>query len=150
MGAPQADGPVGVPSVADTTGSSDVADSDMPDSDTPDSDGVVEVGAADAADADGVAILVVRSGGIAGMTRRWSVQPAEGETAHWIVLVERCPWDETPPVGTGADRFVWRIEVRIHRERHEQVIPEEHLSGPWHDLVDAVRTADAGSAPERH
>ncbi|MFD6698595.1 MULTISPECIES: protealysin inhibitor emfourin [unclassified Microbacterium] len=98
-----------------------------------------------AAGDDGVAIRVARSGGIAGMTRRWSVQPSGGETEHWMLLVERCPWDEKPPAGTGADRFVWRIEVRIRRERHEQVIPEEHLQGPWRALVDAVQEADAGT-----
>ncbi|MBS1895833.1 MAG: hypothetical protein JSS88_00360 [Actinobacteria bacterium] len=96
---------------------------------------------------DGVAIRVARSGGIAGMTRRWSVQPA-GDAEHWMLLVDRCPWDEKPPPGTGADRFVWRIEARIRRERHEQVIPEEHLSGPWRDLVEAVRAADGGTAPQ--
>jgi hypothetical protein len=101
----------------------------------------------DAAGDDGVAIRVARSGGIAGMSRRWSVQPSGGEAEHWMVLVERCPWDEKPPPGTGADRFVWRIEVRIRRRRHEQVIPEEHLSGPWRDLVDAVREADSGAKP---
>ena len=94
---------------------------------------------------DGVAIRVARSGGIAGMTRRWSVQPSGGDAAHWIVLVEQCPWDETVPRGTGADRYSWRIEVRIRQERHEQVIPEEHLLGPWRALVDAVQEADAGT-----
>ena len=94
---------------------------------------------------DGVAIRVARSGGIAGMTRRWSVQPSGGDAAHWIVLVEQCPWDEKVPRGTGADRYSWRIEVRIRRERHEQVIPEEHLLGPWRALVDAVQEADAGT-----
>jgi len=99
----------------------------------------------DAAGDDGVAIRVARSGGIAGMTRRWSVQPSGSEREHWMLLVERCPWDEKPPAGTGADRFLWRIEVRVRQERHEQVIPEEHLQGPWRALVDAVREADAGA-----
>ena len=103
----------------------------------------------DAAAADGVAILVARSGGIAGMTRRWSVQPSGEDAGHWVGLVERCPWDEETPPGTGADRFVWRIEVRIRQEHHEQVIPEERLSGPWRDLVEAVREADAESKPGR-
>lgn len=117
MGDPQPDQPVGVPSDSDAAGD------------------------------DGVAIRVARSGGIAGMTRRWSVQPAGEEARHWMGLVDRCPWDEKPPPGTGADRFVWRIEVRIRRVRHEQVIPEEHLQGPWRDLVEAVREADGGTGP---
>ncbi|MDQ4215044.1 protealysin inhibitor emfourin [Microbacterium sp. ASV81] len=91
----------------------------------------------------GVLILVVRSGGIAGIPRRWSVQPPSGEAASWVALLERCPWDDEIGPGTGGDRFVWRIEARIHEERHEQVIPEEHLLGPWRELVDAVRNASS-------
>ena len=96
------------------------------------------------AEDDGVAILVVRSGGIAGMSRRWSVRPVGTDAAHWMTLVERCPWDDDPTPGSGADRFVWHIDVRVRRVQREQVIPEEHLSGPWRDLVDAVRAADSG------
>ena len=117
MPEPQADDPVGVP--ADSASAGD----------------------------DGVAILVARSGGIAGMTRRWSVTPSGGEAEHWMILVERCPWGEQPAAGAGADRFIWRIEARIRRVHHQQVIPEDHLAGPWRDLVDAVRAADA--APGR-
>ncbi|MBS1907527.1 MAG: hypothetical protein JST33_13370 [Actinobacteria bacterium] len=105
----------------------------------------MDAAAADSADdPEGVAILVARSGGIAGMTRRWSVQPAGGETGHWMMLVERCPWGEAPPAGSGADRFIWRIEARVHRVRRRQVIPEGYLRGPWRELVDAVQAADAG------
>ncbi|WP_439901143.1 protealysin inhibitor emfourin [Microbacterium azadirachtae] len=108
------------------------------------------VGIPSDADADdGVAIRVARSGGIAGMTRRWSVEPAGDDREQWLLLVDRCPWDEKQPSGSGADRFVWRIEARVRRVRREQVIPEEHLSGPWRELVDAVRAADGGDAPQR-
>lgn len=100
-------------------------------------------------DSEGVAILVARSGGIAGITRRWHVQPPGEEVERWVVLVDRCPWEEGPGPSTnsgtgGADRFVWRIEARLRRVHHEQVIPDERLSGPWRDLVDAVRDADVG------
>ena len=98
---------------------------------------------------DGDAILVVRSGGIAGMTRRWAMRPAGDDAAHWIGLVERCPWDDDPLPGSGADRFVWRIEARIGRVQRERVIPEDRLAGPWRDLVDAVRAADEGTASTR-
>ncbi|GAA4489182.1 protealysin inhibitor emfourin [Microbacterium panaciterrae] len=101
------------------------------------------------AEAEGVLILVARSGGIAGMTRRWSVEPADGEAQHWMALVDRCPWDDEPAAGTGADRFVWRIEAHVRRVRHEQIIPEEHLQGPWRDLVDAVRAAGADTGADR-
>lgn len=94
-----------------------------------------------------ILILVVRSGGIAGMTRRWSVAPADDDAGHWEVLVERCPWAEDPAAGSGADRYQWRITARLRAEHHERVIPEEQLVGPWRDLVDAVRAADPTTAP---
>lgn len=100
------------------------------------------VGAGGASQCDPVAILVARSGGIAGMTRRWSVQPSADDAPRWTVLVRRCPWDDAPEPGSGADRFVWRIDVRVQDVQRERVIPDEHLSGPWRDLVDAVRAAD--------
>jgi hypothetical protein len=42
-----------------------------------------------------VEVDVARSGGIAGITRRWSAQPAGDEASEWISLIDRCPWDET-------------------------------------------------------
>lgn len=89
-------------------------------------------------------ILVVRTGGVTGMTRRWRVEPASDDADRWIGLVDRCPWDEDAETGSGADRFVWRIDVRSQQRQHERVIPEAHLTGPWRDLVEAVRSA--GSA----
>ena len=99
--------------------------------------------AADAPTAGGgrVTIRVARSGGVAGMTRRWRVAPSDTEAERWVSMLERCPWDEDPGSSSGADRFEWRIEAQIREERHERVIPEEHLSGPWRDLVDAVQKA---------
>lgn len=112
-----------------------------------------------------IRIAVVRSGGIAGMRRRWQVEPAPEEAPRWIALIERCPWDADEPdaaqrdaVATknlpetdapesqrptprGADRFVWRIHARLARTEHERQLPDSALSGPWRDLVDAVRAA---------
>ncbi|MGN8026584.1 protealysin inhibitor emfourin [Microbacterium sp. 22242] len=120
------------PSVADAGGPADAPGSAAPECDSDgDGDG----------DGDEVTIRVARSGGIAGMTRRWRVVPSRTETERWVSLLERCPWDEDPGSASGADRFQWRIEAQIRQVRHEQVIPEEHLSGPWRDLVDAVREA---------
>ena len=50
-------------------------------------------------DAPGVEVEVARTGGIAGITRRWSAKPLEAEASDWIALIDRCPWDE---VGGGA------------------------------------------------
>jgi len=42
-----------------------------------------------------VAVTVVRTGGIAGMRRSWSVEAVEAEDAErWVLLVDACPWDE--------------------------------------------------------
>lgn len=95
---------------------------------------------------DRVVIAVVRSGGIAGLRRRWRAEPAPEQARPWIELVERCPW-EAPlePDARGADRYVWSIHVRMRDEQLEQVIPDTRLEGAWRELVDAVRDADAGS-----
>ncbi|WP_295014063.1 protealysin inhibitor emfourin [uncultured Microbacterium sp.] len=86
-------------------------------------------------------ILVVRSGGLAGISRRWTVEAPPGDPAHWEGLVDRCPWNDDPGSESGADRFVWRIDVRRGKAQHERTIPEEALTGPWRELVDAVRAA---------
>jgi hypothetical protein len=43
-----------------------------------------------------VEVDVARTGGIAGITRRWSAQPPESEASEWISLIDRCPWSEAP------------------------------------------------------
>lgn len=91
-------------------------------------------------DAD-VVIAVVRSGGIAGISRRWRVEAEPSHASEWIALIERCPWDENPDASTGADRFVWSIRVRTPVERHERELPDSALAGPWLALVQAVREA---------
>lgn len=91
--------------------------------------------------ADRVVIAVVRTGGIAGLRRRWQVEPPRAESRRWIALIESCPWDAASPERTGADRFVWSIVVRTPSERREQDLPDAALDGPWRELVDAVRAA---------
>lgn len=46
-----------------------------------------------------VEVDVARTGGIAGITRRWSAQPPEDEASDWISLIDRCPWNEAGTVG---------------------------------------------------
>lgn len=102
---------------------------------------------ADAADdATGrIVVAVVRTGGLAGLRRRWRVEPEPAQAPQWVALVERCPWDESlDGDGTrGADRYVWSIHARVREQQHEQVIPDALLRGAWRELVDAVRDADA-------
>lgn len=92
-------------------------------------------------DATPVIIVVVRTGGIAGIPRRWTVEAAPDQAGEWIDRLDRCPWDADLESGSGADRFVWSIRARTPREERERELPDAALSGPWRDLVDAVRAA---------
>lgn len=99
-------------------------------------------------DADGgedgerrIVVLVVRTGGIAGIARRWKVEPDAKDAGDWIELIDRCPWDQECPAQPGADRYVWSIRARTPAAKREQDVPESALEGPWRRLVDAVRAA---------
>ncbi|MFK0402485.1 protealysin inhibitor emfourin [Microbacterium sp. NPDC090225] len=94
----------------------------------------------------GVIIAVVRSGGIAGISRRWRVEIAASDSPDaepWIALIERCPWSANLDDSGGADRFVWSIRARTPTEHLERELPDGAVAGPWRDLVDAVRAASA-------
>lgn len=88
--------------------------------------------------ADPVAVIsVVRTGGLAGLRREWSVEiQDEREWARWRPLVEACPWDAVSDDAT-RDRFVYVISAQEHTAR----VPETHLTGPWRELADRVRDA---------
>jgi len=88
-----------------------------------------------------VVIAVVRTGGIAGIRRRWRVEAPPADSRLWIELVERCPWDEPAPDSSGADRFMWSIRVRTPSANREHELPDTALDGPWRELVQAVRDA---------
>lgn len=67
----------------------------------------------DEPDAPALTIEARRSGGIAGLTRRWRVEASDADADAWRALVERCPWDDAAGGGDGprgADRFAWTIE----------------------------------------
>lgn len=89
---------------------------------------------------DRMLIVVVRSGGFAGVSRRWRVEPAPAEQPRWTALVERCPWDapEQHP-DAGADRFVWTVRARVSDSELQRELPESELTGAWRELVEAVR-----------
>jgi hypothetical protein len=69
-----------------------------------------------------------------------------------VMLIENCPWDAPEPdasgpdASPGADRFVWSIHARILQREHRRELPESQLDGPWRELVDAVRDANAQAA----
>jgi hypothetical protein len=104
-------------------------------------------------------ITVTRSGGVAGLSPRWTVEAeAEPDVAEWLALVDSCPWDdEGADAETAADRFVYTIRVLmqpaeagadqpradeatpIAPEERGARIPEKKLDGPWRELVDRVK-----------
>ncbi len=91
-------------------------------------------------------MLVVRSGGLAGLSKRWLAEPEADRLPRWIELVERCPWDAAPSASTGADRYQWRIEVlRGETAVHQARLGDAQVEGPWRTLVDEVRQATPAS-----
>ncbi|MFL0411801.1 protealysin inhibitor emfourin [Microbacterium paludicola] len=82
-------------------------------------------------------VVVVRSGGFAGIRVTWEVRvDDQPDRAEWFELVESLPWDDAPSAPPGEpDRYIYRITC----EPHEVVLPERQLDGPWRTLVDRVR-----------
>ncbi|MDQ1122890.1 protealysin inhibitor emfourin [Microbacterium trichothecenolyticum] len=93
-------------------------------------------------DDEHLVIVVVRSGGIAGLSKQWRAEPDPARAPYWRELVEKCPWDATPAATSGADHYQWRIEVQrgdtaVRRAR----LGDGQIEGPWRALVDEVRNA---------
>ena len=97
---------------------------------------------------ESLTITVRRSGGLAGMTRTWSVTvTGEPAVTVWWPLVQSCPWDDAPAQALapqGGDRFVYLITVAAARMQagpaeHDARVPEGGLTGPWQELVTRVR-----------
>jgi len=81
-------------------------------------------------------ITVIRSGGIAGLTREWVVHvEQQDDRESWFRLVEQLPWNERRPEAPQPDRYVYRIRV----SRRGITLPEQQLTGPWRHLVEKVR-----------
>lgn len=101
----------------------------------------------DDANPNRIVVAVVRTGGIAGLRRRWRVEPSPEQAPEWVALVERCPWDERLDAddSMSADRFVWSINAVLHDAQREQVVPDALLHGAWRELVQAVREADTAT-----
>ncbi|HSU47415.1 MAG TPA: protealysin inhibitor emfourin [Arthrobacter sp.] len=92
-------------------------------------------------------IKVERSGGIAAVTRVWTVDArTDSDLSQWQPLVEACPWDSVPSTPRAAaaafdapqpDRFLYAITAGQRRA----ALPEQALTGPWRVLVDTARAA---------
>lgn len=88
-----------------------------------------------------VAVMIVRSGGIAGLSRRWAVEAPRADADRWITLVQECPWDECAPASPGADRFAWSVQATLADAYHRADLADAQVRGPWRTLIDAVRAA---------
>lgn len=99
-------------------------------------------------------ISVERSGGVAALTRVWTVH-AQTESAknQWQHIVEACPWDAVPKTlraaaaeeeGNQRDRFIYSIRAGQRRA----ALTEQAVTGPWRVLVDSTRAASEDQ-PER-
>lgn len=93
-------------------------------------------------DAERFTILVVRSGGIAGLSKQWRAEADAERAPRWRELVESCPWDAASATSSGADRYQWRIEVHTGGTAvHQARLGDTQIQGPWRTLVDEVRQA---------
>lgn len=94
-----------------------------------------------------VEVTVTRTGGFAGLRRRWHVAPSQ-EDARLAELVDRCPWETVAATApTGADRFVWIIWARRVADVHEAELPESAVEGPWRDLIAEVQRVGEDERP---
>lgn len=86
-------------------------------------------------------IVVVRTGGFAGMRRIWTAQVSPEEARQWLPLLADLPQED--PGQPEPDRFQYEITVG----QQAVVLPERLVRGPWQELVERVRSeADTGTA----
>ncbi|SDW35137.1 hypothetical protein SAMN04487917_101800 [Arthrobacter sp. yr096] len=91
-------------------------------------------------------ITVQRSGGIAAMTRVWSVEavsPVDKE--RWLPIVEACPWDEAKGQAktiNQPDRFMYSIRAGQRRA----TLPDRAVTGPWQELVECAKAEGSESS----
>lgn len=77
-------------------------------------------------------IVVIRTGGFAGLTRVWSTQVSSEEAEReWLPLLQEPP----PQKPAGSDRFVYEISVGPAAV----TLPEHCVRGKWRDLVELAR-----------
>jgi hypothetical protein len=90
-------------------------------------------------------ITVQRSGGIAAMTRVWSVDAASpDQEERWLPIVEACPWDEAKNRARSSnepDRFMYSIRAGQRRA----TLPERAVTGPWQELVECAKAEGSES-----
>ena len=87
-------------------------------------------------------ILVVRSGGFAGLTREWRVSSTDHPEVDWVGLVEACPWNTATAPDHARDQFVWRIEAKDTAKLRRATVPDSNLRGAWRNLVEEVKAVN--------
>lgn len=89
-------------------------------------------------------LVVVRSGGFAGMQREWSTQVSPEEARdQWLPLLS----DPPETADDEPDRFTYEISVGPAAV----TIPERQVKGRWRELVERARSGapvDAAAAEE--
>ena len=128
-----------------------------PDAGAPDGEAPRHAAEPDAPKPDApIEVDVARTGGFAGITRRWTALPPPDEASEWISLIDSCPWDEAPtptpderPANPSAvvahrdpvpDGFMWWIRASWSGAfTKEAELPDDAITGAWRELVDAVR-----------
>lgn len=89
--------------------------------------------------AETVTVTVVRTGGVAGMPREWTLT-ASGEGADLLRELVDSDAGAAVAVDPGSrDRFSWRIVVTGVGRRRTLTVPEGHLSGSLEELVRHVQ-----------
>lgn len=82
-------------------------------------------------------VTVERTGGFAGLTRRWSVELGE-LFDDWRDAIGKCPWDQHEDFPhNAADRYQYRIQAG---DRSVE-LPEQAVTGPWRELVERTQQA---------
>jgi hypothetical protein len=91
-------------------------------------------------------IVVVRSGGFAGLHREWCVSSVDDDRIDWAALVEACPWNSRAPRAMGADQFVWSITA-AGPDKRTATLGDPALTGPWRELVTTVQSVYKQARP---
>ncbi|WP_298254299.1 protealysin inhibitor emfourin [uncultured Arthrobacter sp.] len=88
-------------------------------------------------------IEITRSGGVGGLTRRWSVDVSTTEAEQrWLPLAEAEAAAPDPP-DDQRDRFTYVITIGYT----EVSLPESRLEEPWRELIDRARADPTAPHP---
>lgn len=87
-------------------------------------------------------ITVERSGGLAALTRVWTVQAVtSSDKSRWQPIVEACPWDAVADSRQATDGQPDRFMYSIRAGQRRATLPETAVTGPWRVLVESARAA---------